>query len=392
MRKIYWYALKIFLNILKIIFYKFFKINEKLMLFGTAFGGFCDNTKYLYLYINKNTNYKAVWISKNRKLIEKLKYNGFNAEYLYSIRAFLLMLKAKYFFVTHDTDDIYPAVRKETIVINLWHGSPIKKMGYDSPIDIKEILRRKKLGSKVYNRWNYFIIAHNSFFSVFQSAFRIGKKSLQATGLPRNDILFQARDNKNISNDIRSKILKRHNVKKGKKLILYAPTFRDKLNNSATHVIKKLIREFKKYKNDDIVLFLRLHPLDRLNLPINLFNNGNFKDISDYEDMQELLISCDLLITDYSSIIFDYSILKRPIILFPYDIESYKKERGGFYFNYNRDFPYTKVDNVNDLVEVLKNVFSEPQMLTNQKVNEFYRKYNLEGNASSRILKALKLN
>lgn len=392
MGKVYWYILKIFLNTLKNIFCNFFKIDEKLMLFGTAFGGFCDNTKYLYLDINKNTNYKAVWISKNRKIIKKLRCNGLNAEYLFSIKAFLLMLKAKYFFVTHDTDDIYPVVRKETIVINLWHGTPIKKIGYDSPIDIKQILRRKKFGSKVYARWNYFMVAHNSLFSVFQSALHIGKEKLHATGLPRNDILFQARDNKNVFNDIKSKVLKCYNVKKGKKLILYAPTFRDKLNNSATHVIKEFVGEFKKYKNDDIILLLRLHPLDSLNLPIDLFNDGNIRDVSDYEDMQELLISCDILITDYSSIIFDYSILKRPIILFPYDIESYNKERGGFYFNYNRDFPYIKVFNVNDIVEILKNIFSKPKMFTNRRINEFYKKYNLEGNASGRILKVLKLN
>lgn len=263
-------------------------------------------------------------------------------------------MKAKIFIISKRYRDIYYAKRKETLIINLWHGIVLKKICMDSKEREKRLKKRLLKKQINYKIWNYIIVSHPLFINIFAGATNVDKKKILPLGIPRNDIIFEAKKNLELNNKIRNRILNNYNINNPEaKIIFYAPTFRDsdygekQLNTAINSFVESF---YNKFNDKNIYLLIRKHINSK---EYNSFNNKVI-DVTDYPDMQHLLIATDLLITDYSSSVFDFMILNRPVILYIYDYSSYIKERGGLYFDLIK-LPFLKCYNNKELLNLIIN-------------------------------------
>lgn len=369
-KKLKKYISVIFLNLVKYFISPFIKIDNNLVLFSSLNGSFVDNSKYLYLAIIKENNFKTFWVAHDKNTFKFLKDQNLPVLKI-GYGMFFKALKAKFFVTTHNYQDVYYVKNKKTVVINLWHGTPLKKMGFDAKVDSKKFYLKEKLGLYEHKYIDYLCIASKHTVYAFESSFGIAKEKILPTGQPRNDILFKAKSDFNFAQSIKENVLSKLNIK-SPKIALYAPTFRDK------YICRvDLIKELKEiFKQNGVELVVKLHPLDK--------DRVYFKQPS--IDIQELLIASDMLISDYSSVFFDYAILERPIILFLYDIKEYQIHRDGFYMDIEQ-LPFYKCYNTEQLKTTLQRLLRNTDTA---KISEFADKFNRKGCSSCRIMKFMK--
>ena len=178
-------------------------------------------------------------------------------------------------------------------------------------------------------------------------------------------------------------------VLSGKKIILYAPTFRDdEVNNPKLHIdILKLLSKL----DDDSIIFLRLHPFVSM-----AFSHKNISDrvvnVSDYSDLYELMAVSDGLITDYSSLIFDYCVLDRPMYFFADDIVDFGLNGRGFYLDYNKDLPGIipmTEEELGDIIskDLLQGESEKIKLIRREFVKKYYKW--LDGNSAKRVYETI---
>ena len=338
------------------------------------------NIKALTNYMSEKGSYKFYYIAKEERkaffhLIFVLPFIMSRAELIFMDNAFMPMS----FF----------EVRKETKVLQLWHGTgSIKKFGQDSNKGrIKEL--EKRLNSNI----DYLFVNSELLIDEYAGAFGIDKRKVYATGLPRTDWILRLISDDKINEKldaIKSKISKEKNIiLKDKKIILYAPTFRDnEVDNPKLHInIEELVENLP----DNIVLLLRLHPFVS-----KAFNENNLSkrviNVSDYSDLNELMAVSDGLITDYSSLIFDYCILDRPMYFFADDIVEFGLNGRGFYLDYNKELPGIIPASSKELGEVIvKDLLAEENEEFKLKRRKFVEKYYkwLDGNSAKRVYETI---
>lgn len=359
--------------ICKILFYilkNIVKLDDKLILFGCGNNTFSDNPKYLYLYYFKKKGFHIYWVTSNINTYNYLKNKQFPVLFQSDLLTFFYVLKAKIFIISKRYRDIYYAKRKDTILINLWHGIPLKKICLDSN-ERNDRLKKRLIKNKInYKIWNYLIVSESKFIDIFNNATKINKKNILPLGIPRNDLLFEANNNNKLFNEKRNLVLKKYNIHKDAKIIMYAPTFRD--TKKSEDILDKKITEFinyfsKKITNEYFYLLIRTHINSKYKINNNLHNIIN---VSDYIDMQELLISADILITDYSSSFFDYMILNKPIILYIFDYEKYIQERGGLYFDIYK-LPFLRCNNKEDLLKLIEQNIDNKNIIYKENYNTY---------------------
>lgn len=219
-----------------------------------------------------------------------------------------------------------------TVYIQTWHGTPLKKLGVD--IDNVEIPGNQ---TQQYhqqfideaNRWDYLIAPNQYSKDIFKSAFKFHHQFLDI-GYPRNDMLYQQNNATTIT------ILKKQLLGRvPSKVVMYAPTWRDddyQKQGSYKFELPFNLKDFFAAVDDETMLIIRPHYLVKDHINITGFQD-RVKICAD-EDINELYLITDLLITDYSSVMFDFANLKRPMLFFPYDLSHYRDELRGFYFNY----------------------------------------------------------
>lgn len=292
----------------------------------------------------------------------------------------------------------YIMKRQGVHFIQTWHGTPLKKLALDmvsvNMAGETDIAKYKNNFYENTRTWDY-LISQNHFSSeVFASAFAFDKTMLEI-GYPRNDILFLGNNTESI---LERK--KKMGLPLDKKILLYAPTWRDneyyakgayKFNNAMDF---DLLRE---KLGDDYVCIVKYHYLVRENRDWSAYKDFVYK-FDMYEDIAELYLVADMLITDYSSVMFDYSILKRPMLFFTYDLEEYKDNLRGFYFDFLKEAPGPIIRTTQGLVEsILKmkvNEFKEDEFKEDEyqdKYKAFHDKYNHadDGNASKKVVELI---
>ena len=235
-------------------------------------------------------------------------------------------------------------------------------------------------------KYDYLISPNSYSTDIFKSCFKIKPEKIKEYGYPRNDYLV------NITDEEKDKLKNKYNIPKDKKVILYAPTWRDNKFNEKGY-IHELKVDFNKWRNilgyEYVVIFK----------PHYLISN-KFKDIKldnflfsfdENVDINELYVMSDLLITDYSSVFFDYAILNRPILFYMYDLEEYRDELRGFYLDINKELPGKITIDEDELLSVIKN---ENYKEYDEKLNEFRKTYNdlEDGKASQRVINNLILS
>ena len=252
--------------------------------------------------------------------------------------------------------------------VQLWHGTGIfKKFGYDLLND-----EDKKVMELFSDKIDLVSVSSENAVDIYANNFHIDKSKVNPFGVPRNDFYNDEHLGSDYLNELRASFEKEYPQLKAKKLVLYAPTFREDAKNNAVFDYFDIGR-FIHDLGDEYCLAIRLHP-NYMNYcdeahPIDLkelASKYDFIDFTGYEDEQKILLLSDILIADYSSIMVDYTILNKPIILFAYDLDDYINEERGFYFDYKEKVPGKIVYDIDELIESIKK-----KDFDLEKLNEF---------------------
>ncbi|SDI36401.1 CDP-glycerol glycerophosphotransferase, TagB/SpsB family [Planococcus glaciei] len=301
-------------------------IKSNWVLFESHMGKqYSDSPKYIYEQLLKSgLNFKFIWSFQQPDQVG-LPGSAIKVE-RNSLRHFYYLNRAKYWV---DNQGIAHLAKKkeDQVYVQTWHGTPLKKMGYDQKkMPTKSELAKLKIQTEA---WDYLISPNRYTTEILRRGFRYGGEILE-TGYPRNDLLVHQPES------VKQNTRQYFGLSNEKHVILYAPTFRDWDPNSFQKVLDDVQRMSKEINRNSVIL-MRLHYLlsekiSQLELPANIIN------ASTYQDIQELYLLSDLLITDYSSVMFDYALLKRPIVLYCYDLDEYITRRG-MYFNFTELAP-----------------------------------------------------
>lgn len=260
--------------------------------------------------------------------------------------------------------------------VQCWHGTPLKRLGYDlvdgdnAMNSSEEIFIKYKIDAAKFN----YILSPSAFCSEkFISAWNlkaIGKEdAVLEVGYPRNDFLINASEEE--VEAIRKKLLLDKEHIGDKKVILYAPTWRDNQHVAGIGYTYDLHMDFDKLKKelgDEYVIIFRVHYLVSSEFNFDDYE-GFIYDYSSYDDINHLYLASDLLITDYSSVIFDYANLKKPALFYMYDLEEYGDKIRGFYFDVN-ELPGEIITEEDDLVPAIR------KAVDNFEFDEKYRAFN----------------
>lgn len=379
-KKALFFIYKLLFSILGVILKK----DEKIIVFESFLGRqFSDNPRAIYEYLKENdTRYKMYW-SVDKHHIEK--FNQANINYIrrFSLKWMILMNRAKY-WVTNSRLPLWIPKPIHTIYVQTWHGTPLKKLALDMeevhmPAIDTETYKRNFL--KEVKKWDYLISPNQYSTEIFKRAFQFDKKIIES-GYPRNDYLINNNNKKQIKL-IKSKL----QIPTEKKVILYAPTWRDNQfydKGRYKFDIQMDLNLLRQELSEEYIIILRLHYLVAENLDLSTYE-GFVYDFSHYEDIRDLYLISDLLITDYSSVFFDFANLKRPMIFYVYDIDEYRDRLRGFYFDFEKQAPGPLVQNTKELINAIKNI---EHNFNEEEFSSFYNKfcYLDDGFATERVV------
>lgn len=325
------------------VFCRLIPVDNRMILF-LAFHGrsYNDNPRALYEAMRQDprfSGYRFVWVLRNPG--QETIPGAETVRYL-SLGYFVAVARAKV-WIFNCKMPMYLYKKKSQIYLQTWHGTPLKRLGHDiepvpgqrfyrSGLTYEQMCRTYDVDSERYDA----MISPNAFCTgVFPHAFGIKKEKLIETGYPRNDFLstYTQEDVQRIRADLK--------IPEGKKVILYAPTWRDDSFQTSGYTFR-LQADFRKWKErlpeDTVVLFK----------PHYLIVNQQQDDpeLQDFlisvpadTDIRDLYVVSDALVTDYSSVFFDYGILKRPVYFYMYDLEAYAGDLRGFYMDIEQELP-----------------------------------------------------
>ncbi len=362
-------------------------VDDKTVIFIAFHGrGYTDNPKYIHQEMLRQArfdDYKMVWPVKKPKQtsIERAVVIRYN-----SLRYFYCMCKAKYWIVNCKLPK-HIQKKDSQIYLQTWHGTPLKRLAHDIvEVENQTFYRSGMSRQQMTNtydddvaKYNYMIAPNPFSFEVFQSAFRINPERLIKTGYPRNDLLT------NITLEEIDAIKKRFAIPKDKKVLLYAPTWRDNSYNTRgyTFELKANFHRWKEVLGDEYIVLFKPHYLI-----INKFEGDeSLKDfvisVDANADINDLYVISDVLVTDYSSVFFDYANLNRPMYFYMFDLEEYADELRGFYFDIYETMPGDIIENEEDLLKKIKAGHYDYQKLEafNQRFNGWQ-----DGHATQRVL------
>ena len=348
----------------------FIKQDKRTIVFS-SYGGrkYDDSPRCLYEEMMKDkrfNEYRFVWAFVDP---EQFEVKGAEKVKCDTLSYYKVLMSAK-LWVTNSTMERGLSFKPERIFnLNTWHGTAIKKLGSD----IRK--ENKSFGSRGKKNHNDIMLAQGQYdVNIFSRVFGVPRENFRITGLPRNDELVRENTEKN-----RERIRKLLGVGENKKVILYAPTFREYDMDSSGNCTLSIPIDLKKWEQilgNDFVLLMRAHYEVVKHLQFS--SNDFVKEVSSYPNLNELMIVSDLLVSDYSSIFFDYAIQGKPMLCFAYDYERYARERG-VYFDIREELK-CYIDNEDDLLKKIKMMdVSECQAISRTFRDKYIEAY---GNAS----------
>jgi CDP-glycerol glycerophosphotransferase (TagB/SpsB family) len=378
--------------------------NQKLVAFGSGHGQqFIDNAKYFFLYCAKNLpDSRCVFFSKNHDVVKRLRRCGYETLYVYSLKGLLTAIRAGKWCISHSTHDIHALLSGGAEIVQLWHGTPLKLICYDVLSlargfrqKMKNFLRGLLFSAFPYLntslKYNKLIVSSEHVRNIFKTAFRATDDQVLVTGQPRNDALAS---DFTFDPELFPEIAELDTLRnRYRYVITWLPTHRLRSGRGTLGLLENysfdpqsLEQLLTRY---DSLLLAKVHFLDSPTLVTKL---GGFSHVEAYRspDPYPLLRFTDLLITDYSSVSFDFLLLNRPIIFTPFDLDDYIDSDAPFYYDYNQVTPGRKCFNWTDLLDALdyhlsclsKNqpdTYHRDRLKVCQMFNEFY------GGFSSRV-------
>ena len=270
--------------------------------------------------------------------------------------------------------------KKGVQCIQVWHAAgAIKKFGVLAPSFSKRSLRAQKRFFNVYKNFHKIVVGSDALANIYKDAFVLSDDRILKTGIPRTDLFFYEQRKQ----EHKENILLINPSLKGKKVILYAPTFRDKeLIDFDLHLdIDTMYKALK----DEYIILIKLHPAVRNKLNHQDKYKDFVYDYSLYPNINDLFLVTDILITDYSSVPFEDCLLNKQMVFFPYNLKKKAKKRG-IIGDYKRNVPGPVVYNTNELIDVIKKGSFDTEVLTEFKLK--WSKYS-QGNSSEKLVNYL---
>lgn len=360
--------------------------DENLVIFESFLGKqYSDSPRAIYEYIQAHYPDYIMYWSVDRKNLKQFENLNVNYARRFSVKWLFLMTRAKY-WVTNSRLPLWIPKPKHTIYLQTWHGTPLKRLAADMDevhMPGTSTEKYKQNFTKEARKWDY-LVSPNAYSSeIFKRAFQFNGTMIES-GYPRNDFLIKANQNKTII-----EVKKRCDMPLNKRVILYAPTWRDNQfygRGRYKFDIQMDLERMKEALSEDYIIILRLHYLVAENLDLAGYEDFVY-DFSMHEDIRELYLIADLLITDYSSVFFDYANLKKPMLFYVYDIEDYRDNLRGFYFDLESKAPGPLVKTTGEIIAEIKKIDHfgfEPTEVT----EAFYEKfcYLEDGRASERVV------
>lgn len=359
------------------------KKNNRIIFYSNL--GFRDNVKAVYDYMIHNQLNKEFKIICSCNDYKKYKNSSLiNVKFVSTVTGVLYFLTSKYFFYSFGKYPIVPSSKQ--IVVNLWHGTPLKTIGAFNKTDIQ----------KKQDYFSYVLAASPYFLPVMAQSFSVDKSRVLICGHGRNDKLFED-----------TSMMKEYfQIDKYNKTFIWLPTFRKqsgKHNNSLENVCETKLTIFSKWNllknlNDYLLTknslcIIKLHPLQEWEASSEIkYSNIIFYTHQRFDeenlDLYKVLSISDALITDYSSVYFDYLLLNRPIAFTIEDLSEYSNKRG-FIFDKPLEFmPGPKIQNQKEFISFLENCLNnvDEYIEEREKVNNICNFYK-DGKNSERILK-----
>ncbi len=366
---VYYYCFSAALKVIGL----FVRTDEKLILFN-AYGGrkYDDSPKAVFEKMaadHRFDDYVLMWALNDpsafhlpeRAVVVPVKSFSF----------FIKALRARVWITNSSMEMGLCFKKKKTIYINTWHGTAIKYLGDD----VKKEGRSFK--SNKASEEDIFLCQSEYDEMIFRRAFH--KENLFRYGLPRNDELAADHPIEDIA-----ALKRRIGIPSDKKTVLYAPTFREFTRNEHKEVIQEIPLSFHQWEKEmpDVVVLFRAHYEVAKHLDISQY--PNVIDVSAYPDLNELMLVSDILLSDYSSIYFDFSILNRPMACYAYDYSLYEGNRG-LYMDIAEELPCKVCIFEEDLLKELKNEFLSYDEYA-EKTRTFRQKYVTEyGHAAQKV-------
>lgn len=319
--------------------------DDKLVVFLSFHGkGYSDNPKAIFECMKEDDrfrDFKFIWfINKQKK--DKIVIEGAKVVGYLSPLYFYYLAKAK-FWVFNCKMPKYIVKKQNQVYLQTWHGTPLKRLGHDIKVDANTTFYRSGLSyEQMCNsydidvaRYNYMISPNKFCTEVFQSSFGINRERLIETGYPRNDFITNAN-----KEDVK-RIKERLGIPFDKKVLLYAPTWRDDSYVAAgyTFELKADFHKWKETLGDEYVVVFKPHYLIINKYKDDESLKGFLYSIDASAEINELYVISDMLITDYSSVFFDYAVLNRPMYFYMYDFDDYRDQLRGFYLDVYSELP-----------------------------------------------------
>ena len=389
---------KILMNIIKrmaLIWYKacikLCPVNKNIILFESNLGrNYAGNPRAIYEEMvsqGLDNKYRCYYILEDMRTIipgqgKKIKRSRLRYFYLFAVAGV---------WVSDSRFPRYIIKRDQCKYIQTWHGTPLKKLALDMDSMFMEgetsLESYKKNFRDNTETWDYLVSQNSYSTKIFRRAFAFHKDILEV-GYPRNDLLFKKNNDENIA-----KLKAELGLPLDKRIILYAPTWRDNEFYGKGRYKFDPHLDFSKLQDElqeDTVLIVKYHYLIMDQIDLSPYKSFIYSYDASY-DISSLYLVSDMLITDYSSVMFDFNILQRPMFFYCYDLVEYKDTLRGFYFDFLDEAPGPVVLTTDELIQAIKD-YNPEQYKSKQKA--FTLKYNHidDGQASKRIVELIHNN
>ena len=310
--------------------------SKKKWAFGSFRGAFNDNAKYLFIHVTEQMpDIDCAWLSVNRTTVRTIKEKGLKAYHVLSPAGIWFALRAKCWFFNAYSSDIMFCLSGGAKLVNLWHGLPLKRIEFDIESGIladrfvKKTLKERYFHLEVFKRPDYVVSSTELFSEVFARSFRIPLERCLNLGLARNEILTWPEEK-------RRAFIDRYEPTETLDLIgqmgnfgrvfVYMPTWRDSQNDFVTAGFDFKSMEEVLSENNALLL-IKPHANTFID-PVILNGLAHIKLLPSTLDIYPVLPYTDVLITDYSSVMYDYILMeKKDVILYLFDKEEYVNER-----------------------------------------------------------------
>lgn len=320
-----------------------FPRSSRTIVYGGAKDCFIDNTKYCFIYANKHMPlYKHIWLTKRRDVKEYLSSLGYTSCMSNSILGIYIALRSRhYIFDSQIGDFAYNFLSGGAVTCNLWHGIPLKKIGFDNVISENSAYGRNRF-ERLLNRKSvspdYLLCPSDDLRQIFLSAFKVSSDSIVVGGYYRNLPFYMSQDELDAfiqESGERELIALQKLILQGhfERVVIYMPTFRDADPDFLLKAVPDFDRLNSVCQTQGILLLFKMHRATKVSTNFSSYSNLVWVDSK--IDIYPILPYTHMLVTDYSSIFFDYALLNKPVLFYSFDLDCYQTKSRELYFKFD---------------------------------------------------------